>query len=96
MLWNSGSVLFGNHLILVKVMTMRLYTLISLCILYRGLMEGEGSAQESIRGTFLKLPTPARMTALGEAGVGLIGGEAILQSSGAGFYGFYTCVCSHF
>ena len=86
MLWNSGSVLFDNHLILGKVMTMRRYTLIGLCILCIWLMTGEGVAQESDRATgtgfsFLKLPTNARMTALGEAGVSLIGsGKAILYN----------------
>ncbi len=80
MLWNSGSVLFYNHPIFGKVMTMRRYALIGLCILI-GLMAGEGSAQKSITGTFLKLPTHARMTALGEAGVGVIGsGQAILYN----------------
>ena len=62
---------------------MKRYILIGLCTLI-GVMAGEGFAQESVRGTgpgFLKLPTNARMTALGEAGVGLIGsGQAILYN----------------
>ena len=67
-------------------MTRRRYTLIGLCILCIWLMTGEGVAQESDRVTgtgfsLLKLPTNARMTALGEAGVGLIGsGQAILYN----------------
>lgn len=86
MLWNSGSVLFDNHLILGKVMTMRRYVLIGLCTLCMGLMAGEGSAQESdgVTGTgftFLQYPKNARMTALGEAGVELIGsGQAMLYN----------------
>ena len=65
---------------------MKRYTLIGLCTLCIWLMTGEGIAQESDRVTgtgfsLLKLPTNARMTALGEAGVGLIGsGQAILYN----------------
>ena len=62
---------------------MRRYTLIGLWI---GLIASEGLAQESdgVTGTgftFLQYPNNARMTALGEAGVGLIGsGQAILYN----------------
>ncbi len=65
---------------------MKRYVLIGLCTLCIWLRAGEGFAQESdgVTGTgftFLQFPTNARMTALGEAGVGLIGsGQAILYN----------------
>ena len=65
---------------------MKRYVLIGLYILCIWLRAGEGFAQESDRltgtgFTFLELSTNARMTALGEAGVGLIGsGQAILYN----------------
>ncbi len=73
MLWNSGSVLFGNHLIYGKVMTMRRYALIGLCILI-GLMADEGFAQG----------LNARKTALAGAGIGLIGSGQAIQYNPAG------------
>ena len=71
---------------------MKRYIFIGLCALCMGLMAGKGNAQEDnqdpmeIRGprtgfTFLRFPTNARLEALGEAGVGLIGsGQAILYN----------------
>ena len=73
MLWNSGSALFDNHLIVGKIMTMRRYTLIGLCILI-GLMVGEGFAQG----------LNARKTALAGAGIGLIGSGQAIQYNPAG------------
>ena len=77
MLWNSGSVLFDNHPILGKVMTMRRYILIGLYTLCMGLMASEGFAQVARR-------LNARAEALAGAGIGLIGSGQAIQYNPAG------------